>query len=421
MLPLSGLRILDFTRLLPGPYATRLLAELGADVIKVEDPNGGDPARWMPPLTGDPPMSGLFAELNRGKRSLTLDLRRPEAQAAAGQLALGADVLIDSFRPGGLAKYGLDPGALMSANPRLVYCAMTGFGLTGPDAGRAGHDIGYCARSGVLGLSGTVETPAVSGVQVADIGGAMTAVAGILAALLGRAKTGQGQVVDVSLSEASMGFATAAFATLHAGGRPRRGHELLDGSRPCYGVYRTRDGEWLAVGALELKFWSAFVRAIGLSELEGCGWDAGEGGERVKRAVAARIAERDRAAWEETFRSVDACVEPVLRVEEVASDVQHRARGVVMRGDGRGQGGEVGGGYLRSPIRLVRWAQTVEGGGPVQTPEVPEGTGLRRAPSLGEHTESVLREAGLGEELVSSLTSEAVAAAGDPPRTGRDR
>jgi crotonobetainyl-CoA:carnitine CoA-transferase CaiB-like acyl-CoA transferase len=265
--PLTGIRVIDLTRLLPGPYATRLMAEMGADVIKIEDPKGGDYARWMPPLAGDPPTSSLFNELNRGKRSVTLDLKRPEAQEALRLLAAQGDVLVDGFRPGVLARCGCDPRELMAANSRLIYCAMTGFGLTGPDLDRAGHDIGYLARSGALALSGTAASPWVSAVQVADIGAALAALSGVLAALFERARTGVGQVVDISLAELGFAFGAANFGSLHGGRVPRRGQEVLDGSHPCYSVYRTRDDRFLAVGALEPKFWAEFVKAIGLPEL----------------------------------------------------------------------------------------------------------------------------------------------------------
>lgn len=382
-MPLSGIRVLDLTRLLPGPYATRLMAELGADVVKVEDPNGGDYARWAPPIAGDPPNSSLFAELNRGKRSVTLDLKNPAAQAALRALVGSSDVLVDSFRPGVLARCNLDPEGLMRDNPRLVYCAMTGFGLTGPDRDRAGHDIGYLARSGNLALSGPPEVPVVAGFQVADIGAALLALSGVLAALLERARTGKGRVVDIALSEAGLAFNVAALGMMHGGERPRRGAEILDGSRPCYGVYRTKDGRFLAVGALEPKFWGAFVRAVELPELEYSGLDRGELGREAREKLQARLLEKTRDEWAELFRTVEACVEPVLELDEVEADPHHRARRIT---DAEGT--------VRSPIRLTSWAEL---GDPGHRP-------LRPAPVLGEHTAEVLREAGLPDVVIQALS-----------------
>lgn len=380
-MPLTGVRILDLTRLLPGPYATRMLAELGADVIKVEDPAGGDYARWYPPVEGDPPMGGFFREANAGKRSVALDLKRPEAIEALRMLIERSDVLIDSFRPGVLARLGLDPRALMEQSPRLIYCAITGFGLTGPDRDRAGHDIGYLGRAGSLSLCGPKERPVVPGIQVADIAGSMIAVSGILAALFERERTGKGRLVDVSLTESSMAFATAYLGNLHAGRPPIRGNEMLDGSRPCYGVYETKDGKFLAVGALEPKFWANFILTLGLPELLSSPLDGGEAGAEVRSKVQAKLHEKTRDEWTAIFRDVEACVEPILTLEEAEQDAHFKARHAKDEG-----------GMVRSPIRVADWNKL----------EAPARTVLP-APSLGEHTEQVLREAGIPPEILEKL------------------
>jgi crotonobetainyl-CoA:carnitine CoA-transferase CaiB-like acyl-CoA transferase len=357
------------------------MAELGADVIKIEDPKGGDYARWMPPLVGDPPTSSLFAELNRGKRSVALDLKNSDARVAFRSMLARADVLMDSFRPGVLARCDLDPRDLMQANPRLIYCAMTGFGLTGPDAQRAGHDIGYLGRSGALAVSGPKDTPTVSGVQIADIGAAFAALSGVVAALFERTRTGVGRVVDVSLTEVGLAFGAAALGTLHGGRVPRRASEVLDGSRPCYSVYRTKDDRFLAVGSLEPKFWIELVRAIGLPELAASGLDSGEAGELVRAKVQERLLEKTRDEWTHVFRDVEACVEPVLEMDEIASDAQHLARHVVADG-----------GFVRGPVRVTDWASIGA-----------TGRALAPAPTLGEHTESVLKEHALPSPLIQTL------------------
>lgn len=372
-MPLTGVRVLDLSRLLPGPYATRQLAELGAEVVKVEDPNGGDYARWYPPLVGDPPAGALFRELNAGKKSVALDLKSEAGAAALRKLAEKSDVLVDTFRPGVLARLGLDPKDLMAANPRLVYCAITGFGLNGPDALRAGHDLGYLARTGGLDLCGTEDQVTPPGVQIADVGGAMTAVSGILAALLKRERTGKGSVVDVSLVEAGAAFTAASIGLTHADAPVRRGHEMLDGSRPCYGVYRTKDDRWLAVGALEPKFWSAFCTAVGLEDLMASGLDAGEPGKKARERIQAKLLERTQQEWTAVFREVEACVEPVLTLAEADEDPHALARDV-----------RTNVGTARSPIRI---AEALD----VEAPKV----ALTEAPALGADTEEVLAEVGI--------------------------
>lgn len=373
---LNGVRVVDLSRLAPGPYATRLLCELGAEVVKVEPKDGGDYARWWPPLLGDPPTGYIFRELNRGKRSVALDLKDPEALSALRRLIAGADVLVDGFRPGVLTRLGLDPEALRREQPGLIYCAITGFGLTGPDALRAGHDIGYTARAGTLAMSGSAEHPVTLGVQIADFAGALTAVSGILAALYSRTRTGLGQTVDVSLTESAMAIGAINFAKAHSGTPFVRGSELLDGSRPCYSVYETADGGHLAVGALEPKFWQAFVEAIGLAHLSASGLDEGEAGQKVRAEVQARLHEKPLHAWTELFREVEACVEPVLSPSEALQDPHWRA-----------QVGEDPG-YVPSAIRLSDSGSAAP---------------LGPVPSLGEHTEEVLEAAGLDAALIARL------------------
>lgn len=379
MMPLSDVRVLDLTRLLPGPYATRMLAELGAEVIKVEDPNGGDYARWYPPLSGDPPIGGIFREVNVGKKSIALDLKRSEAKQALQILIASCDVLVDSFRPGVLKRLDLDPQALMEASPQLIYCAITGFGQTGPDRGRAGHDIGYLGRAGVLDISGPKEQPVLGGIQVADIGGAMAGFAGILAALYERERTGKGRVVDVSLYESAQAFGAAAFGVHHAGQEIRRGQEMLDGSKPCYGIYRTKDDRFLAVGALEPKFWANLLMVLELPELMGNQLDDGPSGEAAKAALEKKFSEKTLGEWTAVFREVEACVEPILTLAEAEQDPQFVAR-------------HDRAGVVRSPVRVRDW-ETLDD--PPQK--------LTDAPILGADTRKVLEEAGVSAAVIDAL------------------
>lgn len=370
-LPLEGLKVLDLSRLLPGPYATLVLADLGAQVDKVEAPGAGDFTRHSPPLKGD--TSALFLGLNRNKRSLVLDLKSPDGVAALLALAPHYDVLVEGFRPGVMQRLGLGFEALSAVNPRLIYCAISGFGQTGPDRLRAGHDLGYLARSGALGYGGQPDaSPAMPGVQVADVGGSLFAVVGILAALHERQRTGRGRFVDVALTDSATAFLhmhLAARLAMGDEGTPlARGREALNGGFACYGLYRTADGRWLAVAALEPPLFTGLCEALGRPELVPGGYDTGEEGARTRRALEAVFASKPLAHWEALFRDKDLGVEPVREGDEVLEDAQLRARGLWLESGG------------------ARWLRT-----PLQLGEVTP----RPAPTLGQHTDEVLREHGL--------------------------
>ena len=363
-LPLEGLKVLDLSRLLPGPYATLVLADLGATVDKLEDPNGGDYIRNMPPFRGEE--SALFLGLNRNKRSATLDLKSAEGPATLKRLVKEYDVLVESFRPGVMDKLGVGWDVLRAQNPRLIYCAISGYGQTGPDRLRAGHDLNYIARSGVLGYGGEAGgMPALPGVQVGDIGGgSLFALVGILAALHERQRTGVGRLVDISMTDGSMAFLhmhLAARLAMGAEGAPlQRGVETLNGGYPCYGVYRCADDKYLAVGALEPKFFQGFCVALGRPELYDGAYDLGGDAKKVRAQLEVILAGKPRDAWVELFRGHDVCVEPVLEGDEVQQDAQLKARGMFLEG-----------GQLRTPLQF----------GPIPN---------RPAPKLGEHTKEVL-------------------------------
>ncbi|GAO01240.1 CaiB/BaiF CoA-transferase family protein [Anaeromyxobacter sp. PSR-1] len=381
-LPLAGVRILDLTRLLPGPYATLVLADLGADVVKVEDPQGGDWLRWMPPLAGE--QSGAFHALNRNKRSLALDLRRPEGAEAFLRLAARADAVVESFRPGVLDRLGVGYEALRARAPGLVLCSVSGYGQDGPYAGRAGHDLDYCAVSGVLAANGPPDAPRPLGVQVADVaGGAWPAVAGILAALLRRASTGEGAHVDVSMTEGALALLAMPLGMAWARGAPlERGRELLDGGAACYGVYRTRDGRFVALAALEPPFFAAFCEAVGRPELAPRQWD--EGGAAVRAELEAIFAARTRDEWAAFAAAHDACVAPVLEGDEPRADPQLAARGAFVAVDTPWEGRALP--AVASPVRLRG-----------------EAAPLRPAPRLGEHGDAVLAEAGFSPAEIAAL------------------
>jgi crotonobetainyl-CoA:carnitine CoA-transferase CaiB-like acyl-CoA transferase len=329
-LPLDGLRVLDLTRLLPGPLATRHLAELGAEVVKIEGPaeQGQDDGTRTMGQTPDERRSGepalTFRELNRGKQLLRLDLRHPEGVAALIDMARTADVLVEGFRPGVMAKLGLGWDVLHAANPRLVVCAISGYGQHSAWAHRAGHDINYIAMAGVLDQIATVDGDlALPNFQIGDLmGGTQAAVSGVLAALLSAQRTGQGRFVDISMAHEVLRHHVLASFTLKTTGRtPPPGRDLLSGGAPCYGVYRTADGRHLAVGALEPKFWQAVCATLERPEWSDRHWSAGlvPGGApsmALRAELAALIAGQPLAHWVARFEAVDACVTPVLRLDE---------------------------------------------------------------------------------------------------------
>lgn len=382
--PLGGLKVLDFTTLLPGPFATLLLADMGADVLRVLSPSRPDMAAFLPPLLPDG-TSAVAAYLGRGKRCMHLNLKHPRAREAARRLAQASDVVVEQFRPGVMAALGLGYDDLAQANPGLVYCSITGYGQTGPLAHRAGHDINYLARAGVMSYSGRADSgPALLGVQVADLaGGSQNAVIGILAALLERGRTGQGQHVDVSMTDGAMAFnALAGAAYLAGGGEPARECHLLAGG--CmYDFYETADGGWLAVGSLEPKFYAAFCQAIGRPELAGQGvMPADLAG--VKAQVREIIAGQPLAHWEEVFAATDACVEPVLGLGRAYGDAHAQARQMVVETP------LADGSTVRQPGFAIKFGRTPARPGPA-------------AARPGQHTREVMAGLGYTEAELAEL------------------
>lgn len=379
---LAGVRVLDLTRYIPGPYCTMLLGDLGADVIKVEEPPAGDPTRALPPAVGED--SAAHACLNRNKRSIVVDLRQAEGVEIVRRLARDADVLVEAFRPGALAKRGLGPEALCGDHPRLVYCSVSGYGQTGPLASRAGHDVNYAALGGFLGTNvGADGRPVLPLAQVADMAGALVATIGILAALQARQRTGQGQTVDASMFQAVLALLTLPSARGVAGGRA----DELAGTHACYNVYRCRDGRHLAVGALEPRFWGGLCEALGRPELTRRQWkeDAQPG---LVAALAEVFATRDRDAWCRELAGRDVCVEPVLDLDEALAAPQ--AAGFLLEQPAQGAS-------LRTPAPPLRLAGT-----PASV--------RREAPCLGQHSDEVLREAGYGPAEIGALRDAGVVA-----------
>ncbi len=324
MRPLDGIRVLDFSTLLPGPLATLLLAEAGAEVIKIERPGRGDEMRSYPPSFGADSVN--FALLNRGKRSIAIDLKDQEAVGKLMPLIESADVLVEQFRPGVMDRLGLGYDALSRRNPRLIYCAITGYGQHGPRANVAAHDLNYVAESGMLALAaGPDGAPVLPAALVADIGGGTyPAVINILLALRSRDASGKGAKLDIAMADNLFAFMYWALGNgLAAGKWPAPGADLVTGGSPRYNIYRTRDGKFVAAAPLEAKFWENFCELIGLApELRDDRRDAAA----TKRAVAAKVAEKDADQWRTLFSGQDCCCCIMSSVEEALRDPHFAAR-----------------------------------------------------------------------------------------------
>jgi len=383
--PLASLKVLDFSTLLPGPFASLLLADMGAQVLRVESPTRMDLVRVLPPH--DDGVSASHAYLNRNKRSIALDLKRPEAVEVVKQLVREYDIVLEQFRPGVMDKLGVGYEALKAINPKLIYVSITGYGQTGPYRDRAGHDINYLALAGVASYTGRKDTgPLPLGVQLADIaGGSLHGVMGLLAAVIHRQQTGEGQQVDVSMTDCAFslnGMAGAGY--LACGVEPGMEAQALNGGS-FYDYYHTRDGRWFSVGSLEPQFMQQFCAAIGRPELAARGLSPKAEDQRLlKREIAIEFEKRDFADWCERFAAVDACVEPMLPLSEAVEHPQIQARGLVTevpRGDGRSQR------QMACPIRF-------SAGLPA-----PKHIGV----AAGAHSAEVLAELGYSDEQVAAL------------------
>ena len=374
--PLSGIRILDLTRLLPGPVCTLHLADLGADVIKIEDTGAGDYARTLGAEPGK--IAPVFAAINRNKREMRLDLKQRKGVEIFMRLVRDADAVVEGFRPGVVDRLGIGYVACNAINPRIVYCAISGYGQTGPYRDRAGHDVNYCSYAGFTDQVGSEQGDLViPNIQIADIlGGAVVPAMGILAALLDAQRSGKGRYVDVAMTEGVLAHNLQALAAVASTGKAHpRGADFLSGREPCYSVYRTADARHMAVGALERKFWERVCDVLQRPDLKACHWEiraeaAARDAQWGKEQTAAIFASRPQAYWVEKFAGEDCCVSPVLTREESFQDPQILAREMVLRDGGTLQ--------FAPPLKMSEYEFTAE----------------RRAPNAGEHTDEILQEAG---------------------------
>lgn len=391
--PLSGIRVLDLTRLLPGPFCTLMLSDLGAEVVKVEDMGGGDYARVSPPTAPDG-QGGMFHFLNRGKRSIKLNLKKPEGVDLLKRLVKDADILVESFRPGVMDKLGVGYETLKAENKKLIYCCISGYGWSGPLKDAAGHDNNYLSYAGVLGVSGEPgRRPSLSGVQIADVAaGALFGTVEILAALHQTQTSGEGTFIDTSMTDgafAILGPHLANFATERLAKSdtpaPRAGELMLGGKICAYTVYETRDGRHMSMGALEPKFWQAFIKAVERPDLMGAAFTNAKDGEKNYEAMKELFASKTLEEWRELLKDVDCCVEPVLLFDEVLEEPHFEERGM--------------------------WAEIeVKDGKKLRVPRMPfmfDGKVVHgedtAGPKHGANTADFLKERGLSEKEIDAL------------------
>jgi len=385
---LSGIRVLDLSLQLPGPFCTLMMADYGADVVKIDEP---EPRVRNPFSAEEPGMGSVERYLNRGKKSLTLNLKSDEGKGIFRELAASADVVVEGFRPGVVRRLGVDYETASAANPRLVYCSISGYGQTGPMRDVAGHDINYISYAGVLGACGRKgEPPTLPPVQIGDLfGGAMMALSGILMALLEREKSGKGRRIDVSMTDGALSMLSLHAAAALAGEiAPERGTMMLTGMFPCYEVYRCADGGYVSVGPLEAWFWKGFVEALGRPDLAGGQYALGEEGARVRAEISKAFEARTRDEWVRAFEGKDVCLSPVLSVLEALSHPNTLARKMVL------------------PVESPLGGTDRQPGMPIKVDGVPETP--RRAPHLGEHDDEILAGLGYSTARIADLRAKGV-------------
>ncbi len=386
---LSGVRVLDLSLQLPGPFCTMMMADYGADVVKIDEPS---PRARNPFAAEDPGTGPLDRYLNRGKKSVTLNLKSAEGQEIFRKMAATADVVVEGFRPGVVKRLGVDYETLSAANPGLVYCSISGYGQTGPMRDVAGHDVNYLSYAGVLGLSGRPEDPpSLLPVQVGDVyGGSMMALSGILMALLSRQRTGKGAWIDISMTDGSVASLAIPASNLLGGGIPQeRGAQPLAGMLPCYDAYRCADGGYVSLGGLEPWFWKKLVTRLGREDFDELQYAAGESAEGVRRDLQAIFLGKTRDEWIRLFEGEDVCISPVLSLDEAMSHPNTVARRMVVD-----VGSPLGGTepQLGLPIKIAGEEERAPG----------------RAPRLGEHDDPVLEELGYSGEEIAGLRARGV-------------
>jgi len=390
MLPLHGIRILDLTRLLPGPFCSLMLADMGAEVIKVEDTAIGDYLRWGPVMVSDT-QSIFFMALNRNKQSMKLNLKPKEGKEIFARLVQSADVVLDGFRPGRLDKLGVGYEAMRKINPRIIYCAISGYGQDGPYKDRAGHDLNYIARAGLLDLFGKKDgEPIMPAAQIADLTGAYLAAIGVLSAIVARATTARGQFVDISMMDGVWPWMISLLPRYwHDGTETQRGELPLGGAMPCYNLYECKDGQWLTLGALEPQFWATFCKRVGHEEWMEHQRDSGAEAEPTFAALRALFKSKARDEWLAFFADADVCIEPMLTIAEATNDPHMQHRRMIVEID-QPHVGKIK--QTASPLKLSDITE------PRREP----------SPEYGAQTEPILRELRYDDEEIAALREKRV-------------
>ena len=388
-MPLTGIKVLDISRLIPGPFCSMVLADFGADVIKVEEPGRGDYMRWIEPLVKN--QSAAFLVYNRNKSSITLNLKSPEGIQIFYQLVKNSDVVLEGFRPETADRLGVGYEKLRAINPGLIYCAISGYGQDGPYKFRAGHDINYNGLSGILGLTGKAgEIPVSPAVPLGDLCGSLQAVIGILLALMARERTGAGQYVDVAMLDGLLpliGIELSKYAT--TGRLEVRGESAFAGGYLCNTTFETADGKYITLGILEDKFWHNFCSAVGRPELKGANFLKPKKDSKLYKTLQDLFKSRTRSQWEDLFRDQDVCFEPVLTLDEVIDHPQIRHRKMVVETEHPSEGT-----LLQVGI----------------TPQLSETPGKisRPAPEVGQHTAKILNSLGYSSAKIGELHKKGV-------------
>jgi crotonobetainyl-CoA:carnitine CoA-transferase CaiB-like acyl-CoA transferase len=388
--PLKGIRLLDFTRLYPGPLGTMMLADMGAEVIKIEDMNTPDYMRFYPPYIASE--SAGFLAVNRSKRSIALNLKHKKGVDIFFSLLPTADIVVEQFRPGVMDEMGLGYETARRVKTDIIYVSLTGYGQNGPYAKDAGHDINYIGYSGILATTGLRKTgPIIPGPQIADVaGGAYMTIIACLSSLWAREKTGQGQKVDVSMLDAILPLMTLQMAHYHAAGlAPAPGEAALTGGLACYGVYKCADGKYIALGILEEKFWKSFCEMVGRPEWIDQQFVIGEEAERLRGAIAALFKTRTRDEWIAATKEYDTCLTPVLEIGEIETDPQVQARDMIME-QTHPVCGKIKG--IGVPLKFS------------QTPAKPS----LPPPVLGKDTAAIMEEIGYSQKEIETLKKEGI-------------
>jgi crotonobetainyl-CoA:carnitine CoA-transferase CaiB-like acyl-CoA transferase len=389
MSPLEGYKILDLTQRLPGPLCTLILADMGMDVIKVEEPKQGDFTRNMPPFYNN--QGAFFVFLNRNKRSVTLDLKSAEGRGIFLKMAATADVVLEGSKPGFMKSLKLDYEEVRKVNPAIVYCSLSGYGQNGPYKDRAGHDINYNALSGILAMTGNESGPALPGLLLADVGGGMAAVIAVMMGLLHREKNGQGQYIDVSMFDVLFSwFSLTNVAQSIALDKPLSRQEgTFTGKLACYQLYKTKDDQYVTLGSLEQKFWNQFCASIDREDLKD-GYLKDERQAYLKEELKRLFASKEKDEWMNLFADKDFCFEPVKSVEESLSDIQVLARELIFEVSDSPKGG-------MKQINL-----------PFKSSALKDPPYYSNPPLLGKHTESILLELGFTPKEIEQYRDKGV-------------